>query len=64
VGDNGMDISTVPIRDWLLAKAFPSRTRPMGSTTVGDIGGGWDDTSNFDLSDPTDDFMFTGCLTA
>jgi hypothetical protein len=32
VGDNGMDISAVPIRDWLLAKAFPSRTRPMGST--------------------------------
>jgi hypothetical protein len=24
----------------------------MGSTPVGDVGGGWDDTSNFDMSDP------------
>lgn len=48
-GDNGMDISTVPIRDWLLAKAFPSRTRPMASTAVGDIGGGWKDV-NYNMS--------------
>ena len=25
-------ISEVPIRDFLLAKAFPARTRPLGST--------------------------------
>lgn len=46
VGDNGMDISAVPIRDWLLAKAFPARTRPMGSTQNGE----WDaQTGNFDM---------------
>ncbi len=48
-GDHGLDISAVPIRDWLLAKAFPSRTRPMGSTAVRDIGGGWKDV-NFNMS--------------
>jgi len=56
VGDNGMDISAVPISDWLLAKGFPSRTRPMGATAVRDIGGGWSGVS-FDMSDPTEGFM-------
>lgn len=50
-------VSEVKIRDWLLAKAFPARTRPMGATRVGDIGGGWNDDSNFDMSDPEDGFM-------
>lgn len=46
-GDNGMDISAVPIRDWLLAKAFPARTRPMGSTANSETL--WDQ-ANFDMS--------------
>ncbi|QBG46694.1 hypothetical protein EGM51_04505 [Verrucomicrobia bacterium S94] len=29
--DTELDISNVIVRDWLLAKAFPSRTGPMGS---------------------------------
>ncbi|QBG49014.1 hypothetical protein EGM51_17000 [Verrucomicrobia bacterium S94] len=48
-GDNDLDISQVKIRDWLLAKAFPSRTRPMGST----LNAKWPITmANFDMSDP------------
>jgi len=54
-GDNGMDISTVPIRDWLLAKAFPSRTRPMGSTPNTNLV--WF-TANFDLSNPAPENTF------
>jgi len=38
----------VLIRDWLIAKAFPATTRPMGATHVGDIGGGWAD-ANFNM---------------
>jgi hypothetical protein len=33
-------VKDVRIRDWLLAKAFPARTRPMGSTAI-DLGAGW-----------------------
>ncbi|MCF7864194.1 MAG: hypothetical protein K9L89_05335 [Kiritimatiellales bacterium] len=32
VSNASYPIGNVPMRDWLLAKAFPSRTRPMGST--------------------------------
>jgi len=52
-GDNGLNISQVKIRDWLLAKAFPSRTRPMGSTANSK----WDEVLNFNMSDPTEGFM-------
>jgi len=52
-GDNGLDISNVKIRDYLLAKAFPSRTRPMGSTANSK----WDEVLNFNMSDPTEGFM-------
>lgn len=48
-GGPDIDVSAVKVSDWLLAKGFPSRTGPMGSMVVGDIGGGWDDTSNFDM---------------
>ena len=49
VGDNGLDISQVKIRDYLLSKAFPARTRPMGST----VNTKWHLTKgNFDMSDP------------
>jgi len=44
-----VNISAVPIRDWLLAKALPSRTRPMGSTAHSETL--WDQ-ANFDMSDP------------
>lgn len=42
-------VSEVNIRDWLLAKAFPAVTRPMGSTRNSK----WPiTTANFDMSDP------------
>jgi hypothetical protein len=43
-------IDNVEMRDWLLAKAFPSRTGPLGSRPVSDkIGGDWKKV-NFDMS--------------
>jgi len=42
-------IGNVPVRDYLLAKAFPSRTRPMGSTQNPQQA--WF-SGNFDMSDP------------
>ena len=32
IGDPDIDVSNVIVRDWLLAKGFPSRTGPMGSS--------------------------------
>ena len=46
-------IGDVQIKDWLLAKAFPSRTRPMGSTQNSN----WDEDVNLDMSDSTEGFM-------
>jgi hypothetical protein len=46
--DTDLDISNVLVRDWLLAKAFPSRTGPMGSAKNKE----WDDDRNYDMSDP------------
>ncbi len=42
-------IDDVLMTDWLLVKAFPSRTGPMGSSAVDNIGGGWVDV-NFNMS--------------
>jgi hypothetical protein len=42
-------IDDVLIRDWLLAKAFPSRTGPMGSSTVDQTLNAWGDYNNFDM---------------
>lgn len=49
-GDHGLNISQVKIRDWLLAKAFPARTRPMGSTAVNPTLNGWGTFNTFDMS--------------
>ncbi len=48
LGDHGLSVTNVPIRDYLLAKAFPSSTRPMGSTQNSK----WDSLyMNFNMSD-------------
>lgn len=38
-------LSNVLVRDWLLAKAFPARSRPMGSSPIA-AGLGWEDHYN------------------
>jgi pimeloyl-ACP methyl ester carboxylesterase len=48
LGAPDIDVSEVKIYDWLIAKGFPSRTGPMGSSSVRDIGGGWKDV-NFNM---------------
>jgi hypothetical protein len=49
IGTPDIDVSNVEIRDWLLAKAFPSRTGPMGSGSNSNLV--WRGV-NFDMSDP------------
>jgi hypothetical protein len=49
IGAPDIDVSNVEVRDWLLAKAFPSRTGPMGSGSNSNLV--WRGV-NFDMSDP------------
>ena len=47
--DATVNIENVPVRDYLLAKAFPARTGALGSR----LNSEWDpQTGNFDMSDP------------
>jgi hypothetical protein len=47
VNNAAVSIANVPVRDYLLAKAFPARTGPLGSRPNGNLI--WD-TVNFDMS--------------
>jgi hypothetical protein len=49
IGAPDIDVSNVEVRDWLLAKGFPSRTGPMGSSTVDQTLNAWGDYNNFDM---------------
>ena len=40
-------VGYVQVRDWLLAKGFPARTRPMGSSPIA-LGTGWEE--SYDMS--------------
>ncbi len=56
-GAPDIDVSQVKVSDWLLAKGFPSRTGPMGSSTVDQTLNAWGSFNNFDMSHPTEGFM-------